>query len=101
MFSYYWLHHGHNIPDKYRSQIDQHRRNAVIIHYIDACKPWFDDCRFPLKKYYHQYAALTPWGDHQCGWSPMYEGWWALFKNDIKILLHHLGIKKDDFVYDC
>lgn len=101
MFNYYWLHHGRNIPEKYRDTIEQHRNNAVVIHYIDACKPWFRDCRFPLKKYYHQYASLTPWGDQDWGLSPMYEGRWITFKTRVKSLLHQMGIRSYDYAYDC
>lgn len=100
MFSFYWLHHGRTVPGRYRSTIEEHKRNAVIIHYIDACKPWFRDCRFPLKSYYHKYAAMTPWGDQNWGCSPMYEGGWQNFKNSIKCFLHHRGIKEYDFAYD-
>lgn len=100
MFSFYWLHHGRNIPAKYRECIEQCRREAVIIHYIDACKPWFRDCRFSLKTYYHQYAALTPWGDQDWGLSPTYEGSWIHFKTTIKIFLHRMGIKTFDYAYE-
>lgn len=100
MFSYYWLHHGRNIPQKYRSTIEEQRKGAAIIHYIDACKPWFKDCRFPLKKYYHQYAALTPWGDQNWGFSPMYKGPLDSFKISLKSFLHRVGFLNYDFVYN-
>lgn len=39
MFSFYWLHHGRNIPIRYRDNMIEHKHNTVIIHYIDSCKP--------------------------------------------------------------
>lgn len=100
MFSFYWLHHGQTVPQRFRSTIAEHKQNTVIIHYIDSCKPWFRDNRFPLRTYYHKYASLTPWGDQNWGYSPMYEGSLQNFKNNIKCLLHQLGIKKYPYCYD-
>lgn len=100
MFSHYYLHHGRAIPSKYKDNFEEHKKNAVIIHYIDACKPWFKDNQFPLKKYYWQYHALTPWKKHRYGYSSTYEGWWTAFKNSIKCLLHKLNIRTYEYAYD-
>ncbi len=101
MFSHYYLHHGRGVPSQYKDTISQHKQNAVIIHYIDACKPWFDDNKFPLKKYYWQYHSLTPWSKEGYGVSPVYEGYWNELKANIRCWLHQVGIRKDDFGYDC
>lgn len=101
MFSYYWLHHGRNIPTRYKQEIDQYRKQAIIIHYIDACKPWFKDNLFPLKKYYWKYHALTPWKDENYGYSKDYSGYFNLIKIKIKQKLNQCGIKYDDYAYDC
>lgn len=100
MFTNYWHHCERAVPERYKVSIKQNKRNPVIVHYIDACKPWFRDCRFPLKSQYHKYASMTPWGDQDWGYSPMYEGHWQYFKNSIKYFLHRLGIKKNDYAYD-
>jgi len=100
MFSHYYLHHGRAIPSRYRKNFAEHKKNAVIIHYIDSCKPWFNDNYFPLKKYYWQYHALTPWKEQRYGYSKVYEGWWISFKKSIKCCLHYLNIRKDECVYD-
>lgn len=100
MFTNYWHHCERAVPERYKASIKQNKRNPVIVHYIDACKPWFRDCRFPLKSQYHKYASMTPWGDQDWGYSPMYEGHWQYFKNSIKYFLHRLGIKKNDYAYD-
>ena len=100
MFSHYYLHHGRAIPGKYKANFAEHKKHAVIIHYIDTCKPWFKDNRFPLKKYYWKYHALTPWKEQRYGYSKMYEGWWNTLKNSIKCYLHYLNIRKYEYVYD-
>ena len=100
MFSFYWLHHGRNIPIRYRDNMIEHKHNTVIIHYIDSCKPWFKDNQFPLKKYYWQYHQLTPWKNETYGYSTDYEGKIHDLKIIIKQMLHSLGIKKYDYAYD-
>lgn len=100
MFSYYWLHHGRNIPEEYRETINMHKRNAVIIHYIDACKPWFEDCLFPHAKYYWLYQAFTPWKGKQYGYSTEYSGKMTWIKTYIKVFLHNIGIISFDYAYD-
>ena len=100
MFSYYWLHHGRNIPERYKSKIDEYKRKAVIIHYIDACKPWFNDCLNPQKYYYWRYHQLTPWKGEKYGHSKVYGGYVPLLKNRIKQFLHRWGIRKYDYSFD-
>lgn len=100
MFSFYWLHHGRNIPIRYRDNIIEYKHNTVIIHYIDSCKPWFKDNHFPLKKYYWQYHQLTPWKNETYGYSTDYKGKIHDLKAIIKQMLHSFGIKKYDYAYD-
>lgn len=100
MFSHYWLHHGRAIPRRYMEQWTEYRKSPVIVHFIDACKPWFSDCRFAYKREYHRYAAMTPWGDQNWGHSPMYEGFVREMINSVKVLLHRIGVKKNDYAYD-
>ena len=100
MMQLYWLHHQRAIPVKYKKEIENYRKKTIIIHYIDACKPWFRDCNFPLKKYYFKYAAMTPWGVIDYGYSKHYEGKWATFKTKLKSKLHKLGIKKWPYCFD-
>lgn len=100
MLSFYWLHHGKNVPVKYRPFINDYKKNAVIIHYIDSCKPWFKDNLDPNKKYYWKYSTLTPWKDSCYGYSPNYKGYLRLSIDKIKVLLHRLNIKKYDYLFD-
>ena len=101
MFSFYWLHHGRNIPLRYKANIDKYKKEAVFIHYIDACKPWFKDCLFPLKKYYWEYHALTPWTDERYGYSKEYQGFFYLLKSKYKQLLNSTAIKYYEYGFDC
>lgn len=100
MFSYYWLHHGKNIPQRYKSQIEDFKGKSVIIHFIDNQKPWFRDCISPFKKYYWKYHALTPWKKEKYGYSNEYTGKISIIKNKVKYTIHKLGIKKYDYLYD-
>lgn len=100
MFSFYWLHHGRTVPERYKADIDKYKNEAVIIHYIDSCKPWFKDCLFPLKKYYWKYHALTPWKDERYGYSKDYKGYIPLLKRRIRNLLHNYGIREDEYAFD-
>lgn len=101
MFSYYWLHHGRNIPIRYRKDIEEYKTNAVIIHYIDSCKPWFKDCLFPLKEYYWKYHSLTPWTDERYGYSKGYQGAFNLLKSRLKQFLNSCGLKHYEYAFDC
>lgn len=101
MFSFYWLHHGRNIPLRYAANIDKYKKEAVIIHYIDACKPWFKDCLFPLKKYYWKYHALTPWKNERYGFSSEYCGFWGLLKSHLKQILNTKKIVYSEYGFDC
>lgn len=100
MFSFYWLHHGRNIPLRYKNDIATYKKNAVIIHYIDSCKPWFKDCLFPLKSYYWKYHAMTPWRKDRYGYSPQYQGCVSLFKNKVKTFLNKCCLKEYENVYE-
>lgn len=100
MFSFYWLHHGRNIPERYRACIDKYKKEAVVIHYIDACKPWFKDSLFPLKKYYWKYHALTPWKNDRYGYSKNYRGYLPLLKVKLKNILHYYGIMSNEYAFD-
>lgn len=100
MFSFYWLHHGRNIPLRYKNDIAAYKKDAVIIHYIDSCKPWFKDCLFPLKSYYWKYHAMTPWCKDRYGYSPQYQGYISLFKNKVKTFLNKYSIKEYENVYE-
>ena len=101
MFSHYWLHHGRSIPNKYRKRWTDIKKAPVIIHYIDSIKPWFKDNTFPLKKYYWKYHALTPWKLQTYGYSKEYKGILEQIKQRIKIVLHNIGIRTNDYCYDC
>lgn len=101
MFSHYYLHHGRAIPRQYIEDWQKYRNNPVIIHYIDAIKPWFDDCLFPLKKYYWHYHAFTPWKDETYGYSNCYKGAKRQFINCVKQVLHTLHLKENEYGYDC
>lgn len=101
MFSFYWLHHQMNVPEKYKDDIRLLRKEAAIIHYIDACKPWFKDCLFPLKKYYWRYHRLTPWKNDRYGYSKTYKGKADLFKSRLKQFLNKCGIKRYEYAFDC
>lgn len=100
MFSYYWLHHGRNVPVRYKQKINDYKREAVILHYIDSCKPWFKDCLFPLKKYYWRYHSFTPWWMERYGFSKGYQGGYVLFKSRCKQFLNRYGIKKYEYAFD-
>ena len=100
MFSFYWLHHGRNVPIKYRHNIDEYKRNTVIIHYIDSCKPWFKDCTTSLKKYYWKYHSITPWKNEKYGYSNDYKGYIPLLRDKIKMFLHRIHLKEYEYAYD-
>jgi len=100
MFNYYWLYHKRNIPQRYKAQIENYKKNTIIIHFIDACKPWFKDCLDPKKKLYWKYHSRTPWYHEKYGYSTAYNGYISLTKEKIKILLHKLGIKIYDYTFD-
>lgn len=100
MFNYYWLHHKKNIPARYKTQIDKYKKEAIIIHFIDSCKPWFKDCLDPKKKLYWKYHSKTPWKNEKYGYSKNYRGYISLIKEKIKVLLHRLKLKEYDYAFD-
>lgn len=100
MFNYYWLHHKKNIPSRYKTQIDKYKKEAIIIHFIDSCKPWFKDCLDSKKKLYWKYHSKTPWKNEKYGYSKNYKGHISLIKEKIKFLLHRLKLKEYDYAFD-
>lgn len=100
MMSTYYEHNGSSIPKRYKMTIKQHRKYAVIIHYIGDAKPWYKDSRFPLKDYYWKYQSFTPWKGLKYGYSSEYEGRWDNIKKSIHMILHRLRIKSYYYGYD-
>lgn len=96
----YYHHTQEMLPPRYISTMNLHKKNAIIIHFIGSCKPWFDDCRFPLRYYYWQYQKLTPWAGNRYGKSPDYKGIFNAFKLRVYEELHKWGIWKSDWFYD-
>lgn len=101
MFASYYVHHRRVVPKEMMDQLQAHKDHAVVIHYIDACKPWHQDNLFPLRRYYWQYHRLTPWKGETYGCSPVYEGAYIHLKSRIKQCLHRLGLREDEYGYDC
>lgn len=49
------------------SEIEQAFYNPVIIHYTAKDKPWFSNCKHPMKNYFEHYRQLTEWKDAPLG----------------------------------
>lgn len=47
-----------------RAEIEQIRRDAVIIHFNGGSKPWSYFCDHPARSEYHKYLLLTDWRDY-------------------------------------
>jgi len=45
---------------KYEAEISEARNNPIIIHYTDN-KPWWTDCKNPLKNIFYYYQSETIW----------------------------------------
>lgn len=101
MFMEFYAHSHSSVPDKYRTEWERHKRNAVIIHYAGWRKPWHKDCLFPLKKYYRKYARLTPWGYKDLGYSQGYPGFWHQRYYEFLYFLHRIGLRVRDYQYDA
>lgn len=46
-----------------QDEIDKAKKEPVVIHYTGELynRPWFNGCTHPLKQYYLDYLAKTPW----------------------------------------
>lgn len=49
-----------NVPCENSIEIEKAIYNPIVVHYT-ADKPWFIECKHPLKQLYYQYRSQTQW----------------------------------------
>lgn len=96
MLNEYWFDIRHSVVSwEFDSQMQYGQQHPAIIHFTGLPKPWFSNCRHPMKPEFEHYRAMTPWRDVK-------ERKWG----DIRHLIEHiaqkllvlLGLRKADFI---
>lgn len=96
MLNEYWFKTRHSVVSwEFDNQIHYGQQHPAIIHFTGLPKPWFSNCRHPMKPEFEHYRTMTPWRDVK-------ERKWG----DIRHLIEHiaqkllvlLGLRKADFI---
>ena len=64
MLNEYWFDIRHSVVSwEFDNQMLYGQQHPAIIHYTGLPKPWFSNCRHPMKREFERYRAMTPWRD--------------------------------------
>lgn len=91
--------HKPQILNKYLSLLKPALQSPIAIHFSEYVKPWHFECKHPLGHRYWFYLEKTPWKKlKKTYWSK--RPYFYIPKLQLMYLLHNLGIKKYDNLYD-
>lgn len=96
MLNEYWFQTRHSVVSwEFESQMLYGQQHPAIIHFTGLPKPWFSNCRHPMKREFERYRAMTPWRDVK-------ERKWGDIKHFIEHIAQKLlvlsGMRKADFI---
>ena len=96
MLNEYWFDIRHSVVSwEFDNQMLYGQQHPAIIHYTGLPKPWFSNCRHPMKREFERYRAMTPW-----------QGYKEKIWGDIRPLIEHIakkilvlsGLRNADFI---
>lgn len=96
MLNEYWFQTRHSVVSwEFDNQMRYGQQRPAIIHYTGLPKPWFSNCRHPMKPEFERYRAMSPWRDVK-------ERKWGDIKHFIEHIAQKLlvlsGMRKADFI---
>lgn len=96
MLNEYWFDIRHSVVSwEFESQMLYGQQHPAIIHFTGLPKPWFSNCRHPMKREFERYRAMTPWRDVK-------ERKWGDIKHFIEHIAQKLlvlsGMRNADFI---
>lgn len=96
MLNEYWFQTRHSVVSwEFESQMLYGQQHPAIIHFTGLPKPWFSNCRHPMKREFERYRAISPWRDVK-------ERKWGDIKHFIEHIAQKLlvlsGMRKADFI---
>ena len=96
MLNEYWFDIRHSVVSwEFDNQMRYGQQRPAIIHYTGLPKPWFSNCRHPMKPEFERYRAMSPWRDVK-------ERKWGDIKHFIEHIAQKLlvlsGMRKADFI---
>lgn len=94
----YWFDvHYSLLSWEYDEQIQEAQEHPAIVHFTCIPKPWYSNCKHPLKKEFDKYKAMGPWHDvRQKRWKP----WkYCLEKMAIRFVVA-IGLRKPDYIVE-
>lgn len=62
------------VKERYADNLEDARRNPVLIHYTASRKPWYRDCPHPYKKLWFDICVQTVWAGYKPVWRRGYKG---------------------------
>ena len=96
MLNEYWFQTRYSVVSwEFESQMLYGQQHPAIIHYTGLPKPWFNNCRHPMKPEFERYRAISPWRDVK-------ERKWGDIKHFIEHIAQKLlvlsGMRNADFI---
>lgn len=85
--------------NKYHQQLEEARKNPVIIHYTSMAKPWHVECQNPYKKEFFKYLKQTHWRTYRLKRRFEYNAWRHLFGDVLRALHLREPIEKQNYPY--
>lgn len=62
MLNEYWFDTRHSMVSwELDEEMLEGQRNPAIVHFTGIPKPWYANCRHPMKGEFERYRAMTPW----------------------------------------
>lgn len=62
MLNEYWFDLRHSVTTwELDNEMRYGQQHPVVVHFTGLPKPWFSNCRHPLKPAFERYRAMTPW----------------------------------------
>ena len=96
MLNEYWFDIRHSVVSwEFDNQMLYGQQHPAIIHYTGLPKPWFSNCRHPMKREFERYRAMTTWQGYK-------EKRWGGLRHLIEYIAQKLlvlsGLRKADFI---
>lgn len=85
--------------NRYHQQLEDARKNPVIIHYTSMAKPWHVECQNPYKKEFFKYMKQTRWRTYRLIRRYNYNVWRHFFGNILRTLLLRKPLDKQTYPY--
>lgn len=98
MLNEYWFDLRYSLVEWTNDKLIIHgQRHPVIVHFTGIPKPWYSNCRHPMKKEYERYRKLTEWQScTELRWMPLK----YCLENVAKRIVVALGLRNSEYIVE-